>query len=371
MKIRHYRAADMRSALAQVRDALGPDAIILSSRRNGSEVEVVAAIDDPRTVKLDIPPVPSASTPSKPAAQSMSSDALAQEMRSLRQILETRLPGVAAAGVRRDLAICDSLFDELTKLGLARDIVAQLIDQLPPQTDLANAVPAAISLLTSQIPVVDERWQEHGGRLLFVGPSGVGKTTLLAKLAARWVLQNGPERVALVSADTSRIGAQDQLRVIGRLLGVRTECLTDVGGLGSAMTALRDYRLVLIDTSGTHAATTAAAQSLAKALAVDARIETVLVVAANSQAAGIDDLFARSKWLQPCACVITKLDEAASLGGVLSAAVRSKLPIASVSSGPEIPDDLAPARPAALVARAQRLLRERSTDLQVATDAAA
>ena len=238
MKIKHYRAADMRQALRQVKDAQGPDAVILSSRRVSGGVEVVAAVD------FDVEAESAVATPEATRTESRiptAADyaAMAQrfapqeqneisrlppdaneELRTLRRMLETQLATLAWNDLSRRAPLQTELLRQLTVLGLAHDLAGELVSQLPQRMELAEAHRIALAMLARRIETVGERWMETGGVVAMVGPTGVGKTTLIAKLAARWVLRHGPRDVALVSTDNVRIGAQEQVHTLGRLLGV-------------------------------------------------------------------------------------------------------------------------------------------------------
>src|SRR5688572_1857085 len=219
MKIKHYRAADMRQALRQVRDAQGPDAVILSSRRVSGGVEVVAAID--YDVEAEAPVAssePARSESCIPTAADYA--ALAQrfepkerndisdlqvdvneELRILRRMLETQLATLAWNDLSRRAPVQTELLRQLTVLGIAHDLAGELVSQLPQRMELAEAHRLALALLTRRIETVGEHWMEAGGVIAMIGPTGVGKTTLIAKLAARWVLRHGPRDLALVSSD--------------------------------------------------------------------------------------------------------------------------------------------------------------------------
>jgi flagellar biosynthesis protein FlhF len=184
------------------------------------------------------------------------------------------------------------------------------------------------------------------------GPAGAGKTTLLAKLAARWVLRHGPRRIALVSADAVRIGAHEQMHMLGRLLGVTAHNVYDVSELPELLYELRSCQLVMIDTAGASPRDPELARRLRLLNQMQASIQTALVLPASTQAGAIDEVVQRFALAQPTACAITKVDEAVSLGGVLSALIRHKLPAAYISDGQRVPEDLQPARSHSLVSRA-------------------
>jgi flagellar biosynthesis protein FlhF len=220
-------------------------------------------------------------------------------------------------------------------------------------------------MLTRRIAVTGDELLERGGRIALVGPTGVGKTTGIAKLAARWVMRHGTRDIALVSLDDQRFGAQEQLRVLGRLLGVECYGLEDPAALPGLLARLPRHRLVLIDTAGTGAADRQL-QARAAAMTQAARecaLEVWLTLSAGAQAGVTGDALQALAAFAPRAVLLTRLDEAASLGGMLSALAAARLPVAYVASGTRIPEDIAPARAHQLVARAVYLARSADTSV--------
>jgi flagellar biosynthesis protein FlhF len=408
MKIKHYRAPDMRTALKQVREAQGPDAVILSSRRIEGGVEVVAAIDYDEaekgsglgtrasgqsafdTVSRDavgsyaadrLRPDFSSYTQaarsksqvrsSEPSAQSPTPGALEEdfslrdepsdineELRMLRRMLETQLATLAWNDLTRRAPVHTELLKNLTALGLAHDLCTELVAQMPAKLEFAEAQRLALAMIARRINVMDERWLDSGGVLALVGPTGVGKTTLMAKLAARWVLRHGPRQLALITTDCVRIGAQEQIHTLGRLLGAPAYAVESASELADLVEQLDDRRLVLIDTAGIGQRDSSLATELAGLVAASERMETCLVMSAAAQAGAIEETFARFAAANPTSCVLTKLDEATSLGGAISTLVRTNLPLAYISDGQRVPEDLSQARAHQLVARAVELSRK-------------
>ncbi|HEX4973111.1 MAG TPA: flagellar biosynthesis protein FlhF [Steroidobacteraceae bacterium] len=377
MKIKHYRAADMRQALRQVRDAQGPDAVILSSRRISGGVEVVAAVDydvdvessiegnEPSRVESRIPTAADYAAlaqrfqgeQERHEISSLPSDAN-QELRTLRHLLETQLATLAWNDLSRRAPIQTELLRQLTVLGIAHDLSGELVSQLPQRMELAEAQRLALAMLTRRIETVGERWMESGGVVAMVGPTGVGKTTLISKLAARWVLRNGPRDLALISTDCIRIGAQEQIHTLGRLLGVPAYAIDGAADLAETLDHVGDRRLVLIDSAGLSQRDPRLANELETLANASDRIETSLVICAAAQAGAIEEALEKFAPARPTTCNVTKLDEATSLGGTMSALIRAKLPIAYLSDGQQVPEDLSPARSHQLIARAVDLSKK-------------
>jgi flagellar biosynthesis protein FlhF len=375
MKIKHYRAADMRQALRQVREAQGADAVILSSRRIANGVEVVAAVDyDPEVAaSIDNEParpesrIPTAADYAAMAARFSGQDRQEisdlpadanEELRTLRRMLETQLATLAWNDLSRRAPIQTELLRQLTVLGLAHDLAGELVSQLPQRMELAEANRLALALMARRIETVGERWMESGGVVALVGPTGVGKTTLISKLAARWVLRHGARDLALVSTDCIRIGAQEQIHTLGRLLGVPAYSIDGAADLTELLDRLGERRLVLIDSAGLSQRDPRLAGELESLSNTSDRLETSLVLSAASQAGAIEEALTRFAPARPTTCCVTKLDEATSLGGTLSALIRTKLPLAYLSDGQQVPEDLSPARSHQLIARAVELSKK-------------
>src|SRR5690606_12190697 len=140
-----------------------------------------------------------------------------EELRTLRRMLETQLATLAWNDLTRRAPVQTELLKQLSAFGLGQDICTEVVAQMPAKGELAEAQRLALALISRRIATLEERWLEQGGVVALVGPTGVGKTTLLAKLAARWVLRHGPRQLALITTDCVRIGAQEQIHTLGRL----------------------------------------------------------------------------------------------------------------------------------------------------------
>lgn len=388
MKIRTYVAKDMRQALRQVREEQGPDAVILSTRTVPGGVEVAAAIDFEQAVAgqavltaaaTQEAPAPAsefaslmarAAEPAVPLALRPTDDLplldgrppaeVGAELRTMRHMLETQLAQLAWNDLTRRVPAQAELLKDLTELGLSQALASDLVRELPVGNSFEEGQRRALAVLSRRINVTGDALLEHGGRVAFVGPTGVGKTTAIAKIAARWVMRHGSRDIALVSIDGQRFGAQEQLKVLGRLLGVEAFTLEEAGDLPELLARLPERRLVLIDTAGMSPRDpelSSRAQQF-NAYARVAAIRCCLVLSAGSQAGVLEEAAERFAAFLPTNCLITKIDEAASLGGTLSMLARTQLPVSYVSEGQRIPEDLAPARAHQLVARAVFLARQ-------------
>lgn len=244
-----------------------------------------------------------------------------------------------------------SLYKKLSELGLSAEVCKYLAKGLDSSGDVEQAMQAALKQLNHQLPIANDDMLNHGGVYAMVGPTGVGKTTSIAKLAARFAMQHGQRHVALISTDTYRIGAHEQLMTYGRLLGVPVHAAADQQELQQLLHKLHDKKLVLIDTAGMSQRDMGLSEQFAELRHTSSKIRPYLVLSANAQQETLDEVIAAFRKARPEACIITKLDEAASLGGVLSSVLKHRLPLAYISTGQKVPEDIQPARAADMVAR--------------------
>jgi flagellar biosynthesis protein FlhF len=375
MKMKRYVAADMRSALRAIREEQGPDAVILSSRPTSTGVEVCAAVDielaagqgtlaeEAALKQLERVALSELQREAQQAVISIEDRADAQEptasvgeeLKSLRGLLEQQLAALAWNDfTRREPQKARALTD-LANLGLDRALAMEIIEEIPATVTPEQAQRLPYALLSRRLKVCLPPL-ERSGAIALIGPSGSGKTTTLSKLAARYVLEQDPANLILISADDERLGAHEQLRSLGRLLGARVEALSSLETVAARVAALPD-RMILIDTPGVVSRDGEAIARYKRWREKCGALQIMLTLAASAQAGVIEDVVAQLGSAATC-CVLTRIDEAVSLGGVLSALARSQLPIAYCCEGPRIPDDIRPARAHQLIARAMDLARQ-------------
>jgi flagellar biosynthesis protein FlhF len=398
MKIKRYLAADMRNALRAIREEQGPDAVILSSRPVAQGVEVCAAVDvelaagqgtlaesaelkqlghsalqelERETGELAASAADGAGVLSAAsddglladmllsAAPGAPSPSVGEELRSLRALLEQQVAALAWNDFTRREPLKARALAELANLGLDRALALQIVGDLPAGIGSDQLQRAPYAMLARRIPVCAPP-VGRGGALMLVGPPGGGKTTTLSKLAARYVLEQDAANLLLISADDERIGSHEQLRSLGRLLGVRVETVLGLNALAARIEALPG-RMILIDTPGALSRDLGAATQYRALRERCKALQTMLVLPASAQGGVVDDAVDNFGIGVSICCALTRIDEAVSLGGVLSALARSLLPVAYCCDGPRIPDDLKPARAHQLVARAMELARQAQT----------
>ncbi len=378
----------MRAALAQVREELGPDAVILASTRTRDGVEVSAAVDrefeaisdaarlesgvlarEPSSVSLSPPAVeapsavraadpPAASEVITPAAGAGTDQALGSELRTLRRVLETQLASLTWNEHSRRKPQSAQLLRELTEVGFARELVTATIETIAETLPLERARALAVTRLADGLEVSGDRWAEHGGTVAFIGATGAGKTTALMRLATLWTMTHGSGSLAIISTDGETYGAHERLQRLGRLLAAPTYRLDEASELPALLARLSESRLILIDTAG-FTDPSAADQPIVSILQqVLPRAELALCLPASTQAAALQRTLRQCAGLGRVHGVLTRLDECVTLGGALSAILQARVPLAWSSQGRSCSEGLTPARALELVSLAMQLAQQ-------------
>lgn len=393
MKIKRYQAPDMRSALRQIRVELGADAVILGTQSIDGGVEVCAADDGDRltpaqaaaasgaapTVAAPAIAAPAIAAPviaapviaapaiaahaiaaaaPVPAPAAADQGAMHAELRSLRALLERQLGALAWNDFTRRDPLRARALTELTDLGMPRDEAWRLLQAIPAEALEIDGSRAHYEALAAALPVTD-LGPLLQGTVALIGPPGAGKSTLLAKLAVRAVVEHGASRLGIVTLDTQRLGAGDQARAIGRLLGVETLVAGGAAELQQQCARWENRRLVLVDTAGALPRDADALRALQEQFAGFGDMRSLLVLPASAQPELLQCCLEGFADFLPVAAVLTRVDEALSLGGALAALLRQPLPLAAVCDGARIPEDLLPARALELVQRAVALQADR------------
>lgn len=282
---------------------------------------------------------------------------LQAEIADMRFLLEQQLDRLTGQQtIPTDSPVLASVSRRLERLGLPKEVVGSVIKACTKTKTLSDAWPDALANLAHQLPINGRDIVDQGGVFAFVGPTGVGKTTTIGKLAARYVLQHGADKVALITTDTYRIAAHDQLRSLARILRVPVRVVDEANPLDTVLRSLRHCSLVLIDTAGfRHGDPHLKAQL--KALAEQQQVKTYLVMSCNSQAQMLKASIHAYGAARLQGCILTKLDETASMGEALGVVMQNRLPIAYTTDGQDIPKNIEVARAHHLVSKAVALLK--------------
>ncbi|BAN49715.1 flagellar biosynthesis protein FlhF [Metapseudomonas resinovorans] len=290
-----------------------------------------------------------------PVVEQAALDAMRFELSGLRELIEVQLGSIAWGQMQSRRPQQANLWRRLQRMGLSAELGRALLDKVAKVNEPRQAWRMLLAHLAHAIRTPKIEPLEEGGVIALVGPAGMGKTTTLAKLAARYVLKYGAQGVALVSMDSFRIGAQEQIKTLGRILGVPVTLVDPGQSLTQALAPLMRKRVVLIDTAGLPVNDPALTLQLEALASRSINAKNYLVMAATSQSQVLKAAYHSYKRCGLVGCVITKADEAASLGEVLGLAIGQHLPVAYLADGPRIPDDLQVPRSHQLVSRAVSL----------------
>ncbi|MFQ6370335.1 flagellar biosynthesis protein FlhF [Shewanella sp. YIC-542] len=444
MKIKRFFAKDMRAALAQVKETLGADAVIMSNKKVTGGIEIVAAVDydepqpnvAPAPVFSDLSedkvslghvrsqskskPEPAADslqallerqhtrltqqlskqaagsaktaqdnelpawargldsqTPAKsktaeaPAAfnqgknnqarQSQELEAMRQELASLRNLLTHQMNTLLSEQKNRQDPVGAMLESKLLEAEFAPQVAAQLaeLSQHYTPADLVKALPQSLAnLLSNQ----GDDIVRQGGVVALVGPTGVGKTTTLAKIAARFIAHHGPDSVVLITTDHYRIGAFEQLATYGKIMGCPVKQAQDLNELEQIVYQFRNRKLVLIDTAGMGQRDLRLCQQL-DSLTANSRlpIRSFLVLSATGQRRVLEDAISQFKRIPLAGAILTKLDESVSLGAALSVLIQSGLSLSYTTDGQRVPEDMQVADTLGLAQQALAVLNRTGT----------
>jgi len=300
-------------------------------------------------------PAPAAAPVSaQPEVMSNELKQIGDEIKLLRSLLQSQLASFAWADLENRSPNRVELFKHLLASGLSSTLIRQLIEKLPGQYDGEVALKWARSALLHNLHCLDADIDimDRGGIFALVGPTGVGKTTTVAKLAARATMKFGPQHVALITTDSYRIGAQDQLRIYGKILGVPVFSIQNEGDLQLTLADLSGRHIVFIDTVGMGQRDARVAQQTEMFAALDRPVDRLLVMAANADGHTLEDVVRNYRGHALSGCILSKIDESVSLGASLDIVIRNRLKICYVTNGQRVPEDLHAAHGNFLIDRA-------------------
>lgn len=352
MNVRRYRAKDMSDAMRQVREHQGPDAVILSSRRVEGMLEIVAALDseDAPANAVGARSATSAHAGGRPGATRSPNgrgavpvdpelDAMRRELSDLRHLLVQQNGASESAQWAARHPLAAELVAGLTECGFNEKLARSVAGGIPDETNIETAWSRVRARLSSALATEQPDILEHGGMLALVGPTGVGKTTTISRLALRQIRRIGREAISLVTLDRQRLGAYKQLQAFGQMAGVPVMLLENERELADLAVRAGDGRLVLIDTAG-QAARDVAEQRLFARIRSEVDLQTWLVIAATHQGRVLRQVLQAFQGSAPSALVLTKVDEAEQLGETLSVLLEQRLGLAFYSDGQGLAEHL-------------------------------
>ncbi|ADE10797.1 flagellar biosynthesis protein FlhF [Sideroxydans lithotrophicus] len=389
MNARKFIAASSREALKLVRIELGEDAVILSNRKVPEGVEIVAVAGSelahlsetrvsgevaPKQQGAQRVPVPEGNTSATklqprsgrltaqaenqaaalgakileanssreavavPGARDANAEQkiLLSEIKSMRNLMQEQLARLSWSDMQQRDPARGGLLRDMLNAGFSPMLSRQLLEKIPADGGLDWL--RRILGHNLRVATVQEDVVARGGVYALVGPTGVGKTTTTAKMAARAVVRYGADKVALVTTDSYRIGAHEQLKIYGKILGVSVHAVRDTEDLKLTLSGLKHKHLVLIDTMGVGQRDSRVAEQAQMFDTVG--VQRLLLLNATSSGGTLEDVVKMYGGTGVIGCIPTKLDEAVTLGTVLDVVVRHKLTMHYVASGQRVPEDL-------------------------------
>lgn len=385
MNIKRFFAMSSREALSMVRSELGPDAVIISNRSvdGGNEILAVRGDDmdnlisnkpqqpapefktsgandgikniDPKKAQEMIsllttkPAQAPKAAPAEPTPKMASSMMMTQqqnqemqrvmsEIRQMRDTLQSQLSEISWSNTQRRNPVKKELLKSMLSAGFGAGISRHLVENLP--ADAKDALSWAKNILSKNLQTVSNEADilDKGGVFALVGPTGVGKTTTTAKLAARFVMKHGPGKLALITTDAYRIGGHEQLRIYGKILGVMVHAVKDEADLKLALEELKNKHTILIDTVGVSQRDRMVAEQVA--MLSNSKIKKILCLNATNTSETLSDVVNAYRGKGLDGCIVTKIDEAATLGGALDVVIQEKLKVYYLTNGQRVPEDI-------------------------------
>ncbi len=284
-----------------------------------------------------------------------------KELRQLKQSMDMRLAEVGFAHNAQNNPVRLDLLHRLADMGIYKKLSLKLANRLGAHKDIDYAFEKAQEMMAKVLPIAEENILEYGGVVALVGPTGVGKTTTIAKLAAKFILKHGSRQVALITTDNYRIAAHEQLNTYGRILDVPVRTAANADELRSLINTFCDKKLILIDTAGMGPRDMRLAAQLMTLQKNDIPVRSYLVMSATTQYKAMLDIIKAFQVFEPVACILTKMDEAVAKGAAVSALIEQQLPLAFMTDGQQVPEDIH-------VPRAQALINQCVAELDLEND---
>ncbi|MQA20874.1 flagellar biosynthesis protein FlhF [Rugamonas rivuli] len=335
--------------------------VVASAASFASATKAAAAAPAPATLDVDqIAAMVSAAVASAKQNAAAEMQNMMGEIRAMRGMMETQLAEISWGTTQAREPQKATVLREMLAAGFSASLARYLIEKLPANRDAADSMRWIKNVLTRNLQTManEDALIEQGGVFALVGPTGVGKTTSTAKLAARCVMRHGPDKLALITTDAYRIGAHEQLRIYGKILGVMVHSVKDEADLRIALKELKNKHTVLIDTVGVSQRDQMVTEQVSMLQGAGSDVKRLLCLNATATQETLNEVVRAYQGSGLAGCIMTKLDEAAAIGNVLDVVIRQKLNLFYVSNGQRVPEDLHLADPAYLIDRAFKLKRD-------------
>ncbi|ANU24573.1 flagellar biosynthesis protein FlhF [Planococcus donghaensis] len=350
MRLKTYIVSTMAEAIPMIKRDLGEDALILNTKKiktggflglfKKNKLEVTAAIDPGAAKKrkqieeLEAEP---------PAASHVQQDASADLINELKNIKQFMVHQINQENLPKELQV---VRERLTQQEVVVDVQEKLIEKLMTRDEsetapaMENTWQVAREKLISMIVENQTQLATENPRITcFIGPTGVGKTTTIAKIAASHTL-NSDKKVGLITADTYRIAAVEQLKTYGGILNIPVQVIESAADLTKAIEDFEDCDIILIDTAGRNYQQTEYVEELKNLLPADSNVQVHLVLSLTAKYEDMKRIIDNFQSISPNELLLTKKDETGSSGAILNLICHYDIPIRYIANGQNVPDDL-------------------------------
>ena len=268
---------------------------------------------------------------------------MTKDIKSLRTSMDSKLSNINFAHHSQNpnsTPIRNELLQKLARMGISKKLSVKIANRFASHTNFDFVFTQAQELLTKVLPITLDNLLETGGAVALVGPTGVGKTTSVAKIAAQFTLKHGANQVALITTDNYRIAAHEQLNTYGRILNVPVRIASSATELKQLIHSFSDKKLILIDTAGMSQRDMKLIEQIHTLKENDLAIKSYLVMSAATEYKAMNEIIDAFHLFKPQAAILTKLDEAATIGSALSSLIEHNLPLSFITNGQQVPEDM-------------------------------
>jgi flagellar biosynthesis protein FlhF len=268
---------------------------------------------------------------------------MTKEIKSLRNTMDSKLSSINFAHHAKNpnsSPIRSELLQKLARMGVSKKLSIKMANRFANHTNFDFVFTQAQELLTKVLPIAEDNLLEMGGVVALVGPTGVGKTTSVAKIAAQFTLKHGANQVALITTDNYRIAAHEQLNTYGRILNIPVRVASSAAELRQLIHGFSDKKLILIDTAGMSQRDMKLIEQINTLKENELTIKSYLVMSAATEYKAMNEIIDAFHLFKPQAAILTKLDEAATIGSALSSLIEHNLPLSFITNGQQVPEDM-------------------------------
>lgn len=305
--------------------------------------EVMQARVEPKVDTLPKTEIESTENKEKESASALLSE-VKKELKSLHSALDTKLSRLSFAARHANnpnsTPVRSELLHRLAVMSISKKLSIKIANRFASHTNFDFVFTQAQELLAKVLPITEDNLLETGGVVALVGPTGVGKTTSVAKIAAQFTLKHGANQVALITTDNYRIAAHEQLNTYGRILNIPVRIASSAMELSQLIKGFADKKLILIDTAGMSQRDMKLIEQINTLTENDLHIKSYLVMSAATEYKAMNEIIDAFHIFKPQAAILTKLDEAATIGSALSSLIEHNLPLSFVTNGQQVPEDM-------------------------------